>query len=177
MSSEWSTWYAEEDPTTWVLASILRDRAHAHGDREYLRYGDGGWVTYGDMNARANRIANGLIAHGVQPGESVSVMLPNCEEFLQVWFGILKAGGAYLPLDPNYPAERLAFMLAGIAGSATLARQALWVRRTQRAHLRATQQADQLDATVTAMPVGVLIVATFPPGRRIRSSPSRLCWV
>ncbi len=52
----------------------------------------------------------------------------------------------------------LAFMLAGIAGSATLARQALWVRRTQRAHLRATQQADQLDATVTAMPVGVLIV-------------------
>ena len=72
MSSEWSTWYAEEDPTTWVLGSILRDRADAHGDRPYLRYGDGGWVTYGEMNERANRIANGLIARGVQRGESVS---------------------------------------------------------------------------------------------------------
>ena len=40
----------------------------------------------------ANRVANALVARGVQKGESVSVMLPNCEEFLPVWFGILKAG-------------------------------------------------------------------------------------
>ena len=111
MSSEWSTWYAEEDPTTWVLGSILRDRADAHGDRPYLRYGDGGWVTYGEMNERANRIANGLIARGVQRGESVSVMLPNCEEFLQCWYGILKAGAVMSSINTAYKGDFLSWTI------------------------------------------------------------------
>jgi len=110
-STEWSTWYAEEDPTTWVLARILRDRAEAHPDRPYLRYGDGGWVTYGDMNDRANRIAGGLIARGVQPGESVSVMLPNCEEFLQCWYGILKAGAVMSSINTAYKGDFLSWTI------------------------------------------------------------------
>ena len=111
MSSEWSTWYAEEDPTTWVLGSILRDRADAHGDRPYLRYGDGGWVTYGEMNERANRIANGLMARGVKRGESVSVMLPNCEEFLQCWYGILKAGAVMSSINTAYKGDFLSWTI------------------------------------------------------------------
>ncbi len=111
MSSEWSTWYAEEDPSTWVLATKLRERAEAHPDREYLRYGDGAWVTYGDMNARANRIAHGLIASGVQTGESVSVMLPNCEEFLQVWYGILKAGAVMSSINTAYKGDFLTWTI------------------------------------------------------------------
>ncbi len=111
MSSEWSTWYAEEDPTTWVLATKLRERAEAHPDREYLRYGDGAWVTYGDMNARANRIAHGLIASGTQQGESVSVMLPNCEEFLQVWYGILKAGAVMSSINTAYKGDFLTWTI------------------------------------------------------------------
>ena len=39
--SEWSDWYRREDPTTWVLPRILRDRAEAHPDRDYLRFGAG----------------------------------------------------------------------------------------------------------------------------------------
>ncbi len=111
MSTEWSDWYAREDPSTWVLAQILRDRAESHPDREYLRYGDGGWVTYGEMNARANRIANGLIARGVSPGESVSVMLPNCEEFLEVWFGILKAGAVMSSINTAYKGDFLSWTI------------------------------------------------------------------
>jgi len=110
-STEWSTWYAEEDPTTWVLGRILRDRAEAHPDRPYLRYGDGAWVTYGDMNDRANRIAGGLIARGVQPGESVSVMLPNCEEFLQCWYGILKAGAVMSSINTAYKGDFLSWTI------------------------------------------------------------------
>ena len=110
-SAEWSTWYAEEDPSTWVLAEILRDRADAHGDRPYLRYGDGAWVTYAEMNARANRVANGLIARGVSPGESVSVMLPNCEEFLQCWYGILKAGAVMSSINTAYKGDFLSWTI------------------------------------------------------------------
>ena len=111
MSTEWSTWYAEEDPTTWVLAQRLRERAEAHPDREYLRYGDGAWVTYGDMNARANRIANALISRGVAPGESVSVMLPNCEQFLEVWYGILKAGAVMSSINTAYKGDFLTWTI------------------------------------------------------------------
>jgi crotonobetaine/carnitine-CoA ligase len=111
MSTEWSDWYATEDPTTWVLAQILRERAQAHPDREYLRYEGGAWMTYGEMNARANRIANGLIARGVTPGESVSVMLPNCEEFLQAWFGILKAGAVMSSINTAYKGDFLSWTI------------------------------------------------------------------
>ena len=44
-----------------------RGAPSAHPDREYLRYADGPWVSYGEVNARANRVANGLIARGVRP--------------------------------------------------------------------------------------------------------------
>lgn len=84
IAAEWSDWYAREDPTTWVLPRILRARAEEHPDREYLRFGDRPWVSYGEVDARANRIANGLIARGVRPGDSVSALLPNGEEFVPV---------------------------------------------------------------------------------------------
>ena len=89
---DWSDWYMHEDPTKWVLPEILTSRATEYPDRDFLKFGSDPWISYGEVNARSNRVANALIARGVQPGESVSVMLPNCAAFLPVWFGILKAG-------------------------------------------------------------------------------------
>ncbi len=109
--SEWTDWYRREDPTTWVLARILGERAAEHPDRPYLRYGDGGWVSYGEMDARANRIANGLLARGVTHGESVSVMLPNCEEFVGVWYGILKAGAVMSSINTAYKGDFLSWTI------------------------------------------------------------------
>ena len=105
--AEWSDWYTREDPTKWVLANILRDRAEAHPDREFLRFSDNPWVSYGEVNARSNRVANGLIGIGVEPGESVSVMLPNCEQFLPVWFGTLKAGAVMSSINIAYKGDFL----------------------------------------------------------------------
>jgi carnitine-CoA ligase len=108
---EWTDWYAREDPTRWVLAEILRDRAAAHPDRDYLRYGDGPWLSYGQVDARADRVANALIARGVQPGESVSVLLPNCEEFVPVWYGILRAGAVMSPINTAYKGDFLSWTI------------------------------------------------------------------
>ncbi|RKG91961.1 non-ribosomal peptide synthetase [Corallococcus terminator] len=72
---------------------------------------DGQQLTYAELDARANRLANALKARGVgreQP--RVGVCLPRSVELLVALLGILKAGGAYVPLDPEYPAERLDFM-------------------------------------------------------------------
>ena len=109
--AEWSDWYAREDPTKWVLAEVLKRRATETPDRDYLKFADNPWVSYGEVNARANRIANALIARGVQQGESVSVMLPNCEEFLPVWYGILKAGGVMSSINTAYKGDFLSWTI------------------------------------------------------------------
>jgi carnitine-CoA ligase len=111
MATEWSDWYTGEDPTTWVLPQILRRRAEEHPDRAYLKFADQPWLSYGQVNAQANRIANALLERGVQKGESVSVMLPNCAEFLPVWYGILKAGAVMSSINTAYKGDFLSWTI------------------------------------------------------------------
>jgi nonribosomal peptide synthetase DhbF len=68
-------------------------------------------LTYGELNVRANRLAHLLIGQGIGPETLVALALPRSMEMVVGLLAILKSGAAYLPLDPEYPAERLAFML------------------------------------------------------------------
>lgn len=68
-------------------------------------------LTYRELNEEANRIAHGLIEKGVQPGDIVAFALPRNSHLIPTMFGILKTGAAYLPIDPDYPQERIAYML------------------------------------------------------------------
>ena len=69
-------------------------------------------LTYRELNQRANQLAHYLIAQGVEPEVVVALCMERSIEMVVGLLGILKAGGTYLPLDPTYPKERLAFMLA-----------------------------------------------------------------
>ncbi|MGL4960428.1 MAG: amino acid adenylation domain-containing protein, partial [Inquilinus sp.] len=82
-------------------------------------------VSYGGLNARANRLAHRLIALGAGPETLVGLCLERSVEMVVGLLAILKAGAAYLPLDPDYPAERLAFMLRDAAPVALLTQPAL----------------------------------------------------
>ena len=69
-------------------------------------------LCYGELDRRANQLAHHLRALGVGPETVVGLCLARSLDLIVGLLGILKAGGAYLPLDPDYPRERLAFMLA-----------------------------------------------------------------
>ena len=68
-------------------------------------------LTYAQLNAEANRIAHGLIKSGVKVGDIVAFALPRDSYLIATMLGILKAGAAYLPIDLNYPQDRIDFML------------------------------------------------------------------
>ena len=82
-------------------------------------------VTYLELNRRSNLLATHLRSMGVGADTVVGVMLERSVEMLVGVLGVLKAGGAYLPLDPQYPAERLQFMLADAAVRVLLTQEQL----------------------------------------------------
>ncbi|MDR2578930.1 MAG: amino acid adenylation domain-containing protein [Chitinispirillales bacterium] len=71
-----------------------------------------GSYTYARLNAEANRVANALLSLGVQKEDRVAILLRRTGRTLIAMLGALKAGGAYIPLDPEYPKERIAHVLS-----------------------------------------------------------------
>ncbi|MCA1371937.1 AMP-binding protein, partial [Bradyrhizobium sp. BRP14] len=72
-------------------------------------------ISYGELNAEANRLAHHLIGLGVKPDEPVAICVERSPAMVVGVLAILKAGGAYLPLDPSYPCGRLTQVLADAA--------------------------------------------------------------
>ena len=86
---------------------------------------DDGEVTYADLDARANRLARYLVERGVGPDVVVGVRVEPGIDLVVGLLGVLKAGGAYLPLDPDDPADRLAYALEDSGAAVVLTRQGL----------------------------------------------------
>ncbi|RSM57416.1 hypothetical protein DMH03_29810 [Amycolatopsis sp. WAC 01376] len=85
--------------------------AAAHGDQIAVTMAGEPSLTYAGLESRANRLAHLLREHGAGPGSLVAVCLPRCADLVVALLGVLKSGAAYLPLDPEYPEQRLGFML------------------------------------------------------------------
>ena len=82
-------------------------------------------LTYAEVDARSNRLAHRLRRLGVGPGVAVAVCLERALTVPVALLGIFKAGGVFVPLDPSYPADRLAFMLADSAPPVLLSQEKL----------------------------------------------------
>lgn len=79
-----------------------------------------GTVSYGDLRERADRLTARLLAHGVRPEDRVGILLERGPELVAAIIGAAGAGAAYVPLDPEWPAERLAYMIRQSGARAAL---------------------------------------------------------
>ncbi|MFD7716824.1 non-ribosomal peptide synthetase [Streptomyces sp. NPDC059814] len=109
-------------------------------------YSDAGVLAYGDLNARSRALAEQLVAEGAGPGVPVGICVERTPDLLVGILAILRTGSCYVPLDPNYPSERLDFM---VRDSGT---HLLMTTPASLANCPAGPTAVLLDETVTTRP-------------------------
>ncbi|WP_167532717.1 amino acid adenylation domain-containing protein [Streptomyces alboniger] len=100
----------EQDVPEAGFAELFRVRAAETPDAVAL-VSDAATLTYGELDAAANRLARLLAERGAGPGQLVALALPRSVELVTAMLAVAKAGAAYLPVDTGYPAERIAYML------------------------------------------------------------------
>ncbi|MFC9894897.1 amino acid adenylation domain-containing protein [Nocardia sp. NPDC127579] len=94
-----------------TLPNLMDAVVGAHGDRVAVKFGDEA-LTYAELDQRANRLARTLIAQGAGPGRLVAVVLPRSLDLVVALLAVVKTGAGYVPIDPAYPADRIAYVLA-----------------------------------------------------------------
>ncbi|MEU0334315.1 non-ribosomal peptide synthase/polyketide synthase [Streptomyces sp. NPDC006193] len=102
-----------------TLPEAFRRQAERTPDAPAVRCGDR-LLTYRDLDARSNRLARLLIAAGAGPEGFVALCLPRTADLVVALLAVLKSGAAYLPVDPQYPAERVAFLFEDVRPDAVV---------------------------------------------------------
>ncbi|HEV2149305.1 MAG TPA: amino acid adenylation domain-containing protein, partial [Longimicrobiaceae bacterium] len=130
-------------------------------------------LSYAELNARANRLAHHLVGLGVGPEARVAVCVERSAEMVVSLLAVLKAGGAFVPLDPEYPPERLGYMLRDSAPVAVLTQGSLLER------LGAAEVAELAQVPVLDLAGDAAAWARRPESDPVRGalSPEQLAYV
>jgi amino acid adenylation domain-containing protein len=102
-----------------TVPGLFEQQAARTPDAPAVLSADAG-LTYAELNARANRLARYLITVGAGPERLVAVALPRSADLIVALLAVLKSGAAYVPVDPDYPPGRQAFMLTDARAAITL---------------------------------------------------------
>ncbi|MBI1957841.1 MAG: AMP-binding protein, partial [Candidatus Rokubacteria bacterium] len=137
------------DMRDWVFPRILEIRARMHGDRPFIQALGGAALTYAEADRLVNRLAHGLAAQGVGRGDRVLVMLPNCVEFMLVWWAINRLGAVEVSVNNAYKGYFLEHLVSNSGGRLLVA---------------AAEFLDRLAAVEDSCPDLETVVAWGPPG-------------
>lgn len=130
MAPDWTQYYTEgvpaalEEPTTTV-AQILEDAAATWGDRPATRF-FGRTTTYGELLETVRRIAAWLVAQGVEPGDRVATVLPNCPQGFAIFHAAARIGAVVVQHNPTYTTEELRGLFADHRAQVAF----VWTKRT-----------------------------------------------
>ncbi|MGP3980107.1 amino acid adenylation domain-containing protein [Streptomyces sp. KR80] len=105
--------FAEQARRTPDATALVHDNRH---------------TTYAELDARAETLAHRLLAQGVTAGAVVAVAVPRSADTLVALLGVMKVGAAYLPVDVDYPADRVRYMLADSGARTAVATEESWAR-------------------------------------------------
>ncbi len=129
-------------PQDLSLQQLFERQAATRPDAVAVAYQQD-FLSYAELNAKANQLAHYLLAQGIGPDAPVGIGLERSLDMVVAVLAILKAGGAYVPLDPDYPAERLSYMLEDSGATLLLTQSTLLATlpmgRTRRLNLDALQ--------------------------------------
>ncbi len=101
------TWF--DYPRHKTIHELFEDQVRKTPNKIALQFEEK-YLTYNELNNKANQIAEVLRNEGIKPNKIVGIMIERSIEMIIGIFGILKAGGAYLPIDPDYPRDRINYM-------------------------------------------------------------------
>ncbi|MCW6010550.1 amino acid adenylation domain-containing protein, partial [Micromonospora sp. CPCC 205371] len=104
-----TAWAGSGESPGALLPELFVAQASRTPDAVAVTCGDQA-LTYAELDIAANRLAHRLVADGAGPEQIVALAMPRSAELVVAIAGVLKAGAAYLPVDPGYPAERIAFL-------------------------------------------------------------------
>ena len=93
-----------------LVHELVADRARENPQAIAVKF-DAQTLSYGELDSQANRLAHALIARGVGPEVRVAIAMPRSAESLVAFLAVMKAGGVYVPLDIEYPRDRLLYMM------------------------------------------------------------------
>ncbi len=111
-ATQLATWNdtAANYPADATITSLFAEQVAATPDNIAVIFGDT-QLTYRELDERSNAVAAALQANGVNAGETVAIFLGRSHQMIVAILGVLKAGGIYVPVDPEYPTDRIAYMI------------------------------------------------------------------
>ncbi|VVD34166.1 non-ribosomal peptide synthetase [Paraburkholderia dioscoreae] len=124
-------------------------------------------MTYGELDANADRVAAALIEAGVQADTAVALCVERSFDMVVALIGVLKAGAAYLPVDPDYPADRIAYLLNDAKPAVVLTQPHLLERVTQAVD----------SANVKILTIDALRGADFTLSAAVAVAPDQLAYL
>jgi len=147
---KWSNRKKEKLPENVTVVQLFEEQVALHPEALALKEVKTGGnaqprlLTYAELNRQANRVANFLRDKGIGPGKIVGLSLHRSPELFVALLGILKSGAAYLPIDPNYPDERIEYVLQDSGVTIVLTQKALVNRFSNKNILAFQMDADRL---------------------------------
>jgi crotonobetaine/carnitine-CoA ligase len=106
----WPKDLIELERKEWTLGRLLEEKARKNKGKTFLLF-ENERITFDQFNERANRVANSLLNLGIRKGDKVAIMLPNCPDYLYLWFGIAKMGAVMVPINVSWKGELLNYIL------------------------------------------------------------------
>jgi len=151
------------DKSEWVVGKVLAAQAATRGERPFLQFRDNPPLTYGEVDSQSNRLANGLLQHGVDHGEHVGVMIPNCIEYGLIWFALSRLGAVHVSINIAYKGIFLSHVLNNAAGRLLILHSDYlsWLAEVE----------DEVPSLETVFVVGDSDSTEIPAFKRIRALP------